>query len=564
MVVENVNGTELRFKNPGSLLLVVFGFLFWGVGFLDLLGHRSAEPDIFGLYSFPLFALILLYGFSIVIWIALFFNANLLAWVTDRIRTLQNNTQLAILVFLGMAIALWVIFEWDRWVRLPGLQFAAFGLLVLAFLILLFANWQESRAVQQWRRIIAYPLFALVAVEVILQAAAWVGILPGRFTIGGDFYSYERIYNNEAGVHNGFANRYGWNFPDTILDDEKKRILILGGSYVQALPIQPDQHVSVHLTDLINKDTVDGETMIEIVPIGMPGFGISSFLYDDSVTEFPTTIKLDEIVVLVHLGDDFQSPLPQHNAIMYTVDPLGHVQVDPKDTKLRHDLTHYFLRGYLSFQPVETVRSNYLTPKVLTGLLGDGEKQVFTGDSAPLKANVDFPRIVGSVTDTYDITVPGNANIKATDLKIIPEGNNFLFKQGGTEEMRQAMVIADSILGAAQEIARTKNITLRIVTIPMFPGAFYDTFSTGTWGTQMGEYDLLLPEQAVMEIARRHEIPILPLGHYMLKDQLTAEDIRTLYMPDNLGSFTANGHDYLAEAMYLCFYSKETQRDCSQ
>ena len=35
MVVENVDGTELKFKNPGRLLLVVIGFLFWAVGFID-------------------------------------------------------------------------------------------------------------------------------------------------------------------------------------------------------------------------------------------------------------------------------------------------------------------------------------------------------------------------------------------------------------------------------------------------------------------------------------------------------------------------------------------------
>ena len=564
MVVETVNGTELRFKNPGRLLLVVFAFIFWGVGFLDLLGHTSAEPDVFGLYSFPFFVLIILYGCTITVWFALFFNSNLLSRVADGITYIQNNTRLALVVLAGLGVILWVIFEWDRWARLPGLQFAAFGLAVMAGIILLFANWNESRYRQKWRRMIAYPLIALLALEAVVQVAARLGVLPGDYTIGGDFFPYERVYYSGEDIRNGFANRYGWNFPDAILDDEKKRILILGGSYVQALPIQPEQQVSVLLMDLLNQDAVDGETMVEIVPIGMPGFGLSPFLYDDSITEFPTTINLDEIVVFFHLGDDFQSPFPQHNAIRYTVDDQGQVQVDPKDAKLRHDLTHYFLRSYLSFQLVETVRSNYLTPKVLTGIMRGREEQVSTGDDAPLVAGVDFPRNVGSVTDTYDVTEPGHAGIKATDLEIIPEGNNFLFKQGGTAEMRQAMVIVDSILGTAQEIARTKNITLRVVTIPMFPEAFYEASSTGTWEPQMGEYDLLLPEQALVEIARRHEIPILPMAQYMLEDQLTVEEIRMLYMSNSLGSFTPQGHDYLAEVIYLCFYSKETQHDCSK
>ena len=564
MVVETINGTELRFKNPGRLLLVVFAFIFWGVGFLDLLGHTSAEPDIFGLYSLPFFVLIILYGLTITIWFALFFNSNLLSRVADGIAYIQNSKRLALVLLAGYGIILWVIFEWDRWARLPGLQFAAFGLVAMAGLIFLFANWNESRHGQKWRRMIAYSLIALLVLEAAVQVAARLGVLPGGYTIGGNFFPYERVYYSGEGVRNGFANRYGWNFPDAILDDEKKRILILGGSYVQALPIHPEQQVSVLLTDLLNQDAVDGETMVEIVPIGMPGFGLSPFLYDDSINEFPTTISLDEIIVFFHLGDDIQSPFPQHNAILYHVDDQGQVQVDPKDAKLRHDLTHYFLRSYLSFQLVETVRSNYLTPKVLTEIMSAGEEQIPNEDDAPLVAGVDFPRRVGSVTDTYDVTEPGHAGIKATDLEIISGGNNFLFKRGGTAEMRQAMVIADSILGTAREIARTKNITLRLVTIPMFPEAFYEASPTGTWEPQLGEYDLLLPEQAFVEIARRHDIPILPMAQYMLEDRLTVEEIRMLYMSNSLGSFTPQGHDYLAEAIYHCFYSKETQLDCTE
>ena len=115
MVVEKTDSGELRFKNPGRLLLVVIGFLFLAIGFIDLIGHTSAEPDVFGLYSLPFFILIILYGFTIVIWFVLFFNANLLSRVFEAIRYIQNRTWLAVSLLVGIAIALWVIFEWDRW-----------------------------------------------------------------------------------------------------------------------------------------------------------------------------------------------------------------------------------------------------------------------------------------------------------------------------------------------------------------------------------------------------------------------------------------------------------------
>ena len=125
MVVENADGKDLRFKNPGSLLFVVIGFIFWGVVFLDLLGHTSAEPDVFGLYSLPFFVFLILYSCTVVFWIVLFFNSNAMSRVKDGIRYIQNTTWLAVMALVGIGIALWVLLEWDRWTRLPGLQFAA-------------------------------------------------------------------------------------------------------------------------------------------------------------------------------------------------------------------------------------------------------------------------------------------------------------------------------------------------------------------------------------------------------------------------------------------------------
>ena len=557
MFVESVNGTELRFKNPGSLLLIVFAFVFWGVGFLDLLGHKSAEPDLFGLYSFPLFLLILIYGSSIVIWFALFFNATLLAWVADRVKALQRNTLLAILSFIGLGAALWVIFEWDRWARLPGLQFAAFGLLVLTFLVLLFANWQVDSAVQPWRRIIAYPLFVLVALEVLLQATAWAGILPGRFTIGGDFYPYERIYYNQAGLYNGFANRYGLYFPDEDLADAGNRIMVVGGSYVQAIQTRPDQQFGEQLEDLVNQGLSERSQQTEFVPVGMPGFGLSPFLYEDSVGELPSILNIDEIVIVFHLGDDFQSADEGATPIRYTVNDDSGIAVHPEDARLRHDLTHYYLRGYMSLQLVETLRSNYLTPKILSAWLRGGAERT---DSASNQAAVDFPRQVAIVTDKYDVTEPGHAGIKTTDLKIIPGGNNFIFMQ--TPEMEDAIVIANGLLATAQEIAREQGIPLRVVTIPEFPEQFFELYSAGAWEPMVGQYDLLLPERELVKIAEKHGIPILPMGQYMIADGLSAQEIQSLYLPAEIGGFTPDGHTYFAQAIHMCFYSTEPNSLC--
>ncbi len=427
MVVETVNDTELRFKNPGRLLVLVIAFLFWGIGFLDLLGHKSRDQEIFGLYSLPFFLFLLLYGSLLIVWILLFFNAILLSRVVDGIRYIQSKTWLVLIAFASLGVALWVILEWDRWSRLPGLQFSIFGLIVLAFGILLFTDWTEKKDQQGWRKFIAYPVFVLIALELVLQVLAWFGLLPGVHKIGGDFYPFERVYYNGR---NDFANRYGWNFPDAKMDDNKKRILVIGGSYVQAIQIPPEQQSSVHLTELLNQDPA-GEP-VEVIPIGMPGFGVSPFLYDVVLGELPNIIKYDEMVVVFHLGDDFQSPSRSNNAITYTVSDTGVVEVDPEDAKLRHDLSHYYLRAYMSLQLVTTIRSNYLTPKVVNALFqGQDAAGLSTGEDG-----INFPRLKGYVTDTYTITEPGHAGIKSTDLEVIPQGNNFMFMQATNADQR--------------------------------------------------------------------------------------------------------------------------------
>jgi hypothetical protein len=560
MVVENVNDTELRFKNPGRLLLVVFGFLFWAIGFIDLIGHTSAEPDLFGIYSIPFFILIMLYGSTIIIWFLLFFNSKLLSRVADGVKYIQNHTWLALAIFVGLGVALWVIFEWDRWSRLPGLQVAALGLVLLTGFIILFSNWDESKGQQKWRRVGAFILIALVAIEALIQLVAYFGFLPGIHTIGGEFVPYERIYNNTDGLRNDFANRYGAPTLDFNMEAENKRILVVGGNFVQGLQIQPGEHLSVLLTDLIAQNNSSEDLQTEVISIGLPGFGLSPFLFEDAIRP-PNVIDYDEIIAFFHLGDDFQSPDLSHNGIVYSLDSTGKADVHPSDARLRHDLTHFYQRGFISMQPVETLRSNYLTPKIIKGLIGNlSGNNPISNDSAE-ESEIDFSRIRGFVTDNYPLTEPGHAGIRATESEVISQGNNFIFKQNGTEGASDAILIADSILETAQNTATSSDITLRIVTIPVFPEAFYTTHQAGSWDPQIGEYDLLLPEKALIEIARNHDIQILPMGHYMLEDQLTVEEVKALYSSNGLDHFTSQGHEYFANAIYTCFYM-DAAHDC--
>lgn len=566
MVVENVGGKDLKFRNPGRLLMVVIGFLFWAIGFIDLIGHTSAEPDVFGLYSLPFFILIILYGSTIVIWFALFFNPKLLSRVLDAVIFIQNRIWLVIPILIGFGFALWVILEWDRWARLPGLQLSAFGLVIWAVLIMLFTNWSESIDNQTWRKIVTYPLLGLLIVEGILQLVAWIGYLPGTYTIGGDFVPYERIYNNAEGFRNGFANRYGWTFPNVELNSENKRLLMVGGSYLQALQVEPEEQIQAYLTGMLNQDQGVDDAQTEIISIGLPGFGPSPFLFEQFLMELrmePGAIIVDDIIVFFHLGDDFQSPDPSQNAIMHTVDENGYVEVIPEDARLRHDLTHYYLRGFLATQPVETIRSNYLTFKVISSFTsGRNAEAQAVSQSDQAEMGPSFDRIVGHVTSNYAINEPGHAGIKSTDYEVFEGGNNFLFSTRTSEAAREAENIAGGLLEAAQKIAQEQGMTIRIVTIPVFPEEFFNTYQDQQWDTLIGDYDLLLPEKSLINIAAKSDIPILPMGEFMLNNQLSVEEIRSLYLSNGQGHFTPQGHAYFAEALYSCFYSDSPPPIC--
>ena len=220
---------------------------------MDLIGHTSKQPVIFGLYSVPLFIFIVLYGCMLAVWIVLFVSPQILARAVAGIRYIQSKTWLVLTLLVGLGLTLWVLLEWDEWSRFPGLQFSAFAMALLAAAILIFSGWNEHRRGQRWRKVIGYPLLALVAIEAVIQIVALFGMLPGSHRIGGNFVPYERVYQNEEGFRNDIANRYGWYYPDARLNDEAKRIIIFGTSQAQALQVAPEQQTGALLSELINQ-----------------------------------------------------------------------------------------------------------------------------------------------------------------------------------------------------------------------------------------------------------------------------------------------------------------------
>lgn len=143
------------------------------------------------------------------------------------------------------------------------------------------------------------------------------------------------------------------------------------------------------------------------------------------------------------------------------------------------------------------------------------------------------------------------------DLVETPGWSNFLFEKDGGEEAEEAHQITRLLLQRFYDYTRERDIQLRLVTIPVFPEAFYQTFDAGTWSPELGDYDLFLPEQMLLEFAQENGIPMLATGRTMLADQVTTKEIQAFYYSNGTGHLTPQGHAYLAGAINACFYADD-------
>ena len=135
----------------------------------------------------------------------------------------------------------------------------------------------------RWRKWILIPIGALLLLEVAIQGAALTNLLPQNTAwTNGLFTPYGRIYQSQEGVANATTNNYGWYYPDFRLRRDTHRILLLGDSFIQALQIQPEEHMGVGLEGIVNHGLEDPNAFdgkeIEVLAMGMPGLGLVSIL----------------------------------------------------------------------------------------------------------------------------------------------------------------------------------------------------------------------------------------------------------------------------------------------
>lgn len=527
-----------------AVLILIFLAL-WALGLYDIIRHTSVPEKaiVFGRYSPAYFGFILAYaaGFVVVPAVLLLFQPQL----TQAVTALQSNVLLVGLAFALLLGLGWAIFKVEVVGEYPLMRFAWLALLAVVGLSLIFAGWGQG-SVRLWQQLAAGLLAVVLAVEGVIQLLAAFGRLPGpRKITSGLFIPYGRFYHNQEGLANGLANNWGWPYPNFRNEAGTRQIMLMGDTFIQALQIQPRQHLGVHLERLLNSGA---SPKTEVLAMGNPGFGPGLYLSDTRLRHAMLAFGPAEFVLFFHLGSDFQTVSePTGYELCYLVDEAGRVKIHPDQHDHRHDLQHIILEGYQPVvDPWQILQTHYLTPKLL--------KPAPPAANGHSGGSLDIPAYQAVVRKRVQVN-PTHHSIKETDLIKTPGRSNFMFEKTPGPAARQSLAVATGLLTASQEILQEFGATFRLVTIPAFPPAFFSQFSGSAWSPEIGDYDLFGPDRALEAFAEERGIAFLSLGRCMAEEKLTVAQIKALFFAEGQGHFTPQGHQFVAEAVYRHFYA---------
>jgi len=371
-------------------------------------------------------------------------------------------------------------------------------------------------------------LFSLLLVEILLQAAAWLGVLPAVNTkLKAPF---ARIYWTAEGRGNNFRNRFGWHFPEFDLK-APKRIAVIGDSFVEAVEVGRDQNEAADLQKLLKQKSPDWSVL------ALGTHGTSPAYYLDALDYAQRHFQPQEAIIVIYLGNDINesSPLLNYTApqnfIYYDLDANGQLVLNPASATAREE----FDRGLeFSHQPLlatlPVILNSYcMTLQMMDSLRDDwkrrdGIRKLAASDPEAAK----FGR-VGLSLKPYVVNDP----------------------QG-----QHAMTVMLAELTLMKQRCETNHVKLRFITVPFFPPQFYATQHGADWSEKIDGYDFLLPDRQIAAFARSQGIPFLSFADSLKAKKITAEEIRDLYFTNGSGHFTARGHELCAEAMFNTFYDQ--------
>ncbi len=532
--------------NPS--ILIPFLFILWAIGLVDILKHlrkrkkRKKELVIF-------FVMVIVNSIVALLWGTFLLTQNSLELFADNIKVIQTQ-QLLFLVFIFLCLAgIWVV-NWNllnEWIKF---RFTATIIFLTAIFIIIFANPPID---SKWRIWSAAIFLTLIGFELLLQFLTIPGWLSSYSIFqSGIYHPYGRVYQTKEGFTNGTMNRYGLHQPEKKLnlDQNVRRIVLIGGSFIQGFQVSKNEHLSQQLEQILNNET---NIPVQIFALGMPDAGIGIYMHDLFIDIVIEKFKPDEIIFFLHLSNDFQCETCSINdQFLYSLKD-NTAELREEDSGIRHALQHIVLRGYYdTWDPLRSIKTHLLLPKLIYALL------------TPEQSYAQKPPRVDNPISTYTANIIRKITGKREyyqDFIAVPSINadgirNFLFEKSLNDEAKKSFAITKSLYHQIIENLKNKKVKLRMVTIPALSHDFFDQ-DEQNWSSIVGDYDLFLPEKDFQVFAQSEGLDFLGMGAQFEKDQLTLTQIKRFYYRDGLGHFTPDGHLYYAKSIKKAFYESK-------
>jgi hypothetical protein len=376
-------------------------------------------------------------------------------------------------------------------------------------------------------------LLSLGLLEFTLQAAALFGVLPG--VNSKPKCPYARVYWSAEGRGNSIRNRFGWYYPAFDLR-APKRIAAIGDSMVEAVEVPPTRNHAYLLQQRLKAVSPD----YSVLGLGTHGTCPAHYL---KVLEYAQAhFHPQEAIIYIFSGNDIteSSPVlnyqPISNYIYYNLDDQNHLVLNPASSSAAED----FVRNLeLSHQPVL-----FCLPRIINSYCMTLQTVLSIRDTLATRRSKEA-LIAAARADTNNPEAVAHAALGF---------NSASFAIDQSPEVKRAIHIVEAELDEARAICDRDGIRLRVVVIPFFPPAFYDTQKGRNWTLRIGDYDYLGPERELTTFAREKNIELFGLGAYMQSQRLDVEEIRGFYLSHGSGHFTMEGHRFCADAVYDAFY----------
>jgi hypothetical protein len=365
-------------------------------------------------------------------------------------------------------------------------------------------------------------LLGLLLVELVMQTAAVLGILPGlEIKVRAPF---ARVYWTPEGFSNGIRNRFGWYAQAFDLKAAHK-IALIGDSQVEGVEVPRTENQAADLQNLLNEN-VGGWSVMSLGRRGIcPAYAMD--ILDYAWRHF----QPQEAIVVVSVGSDVSETSPafcQHSPqefIFYDLDSRGQLVLNPASANIRVRFDRELELGHWS---------------LLFNL--------------PVILNSHF-MIMQTVASLQDNRARHRLRARLEDADGFNPGP---FADNPTPEAQHAMEILLAQLAECKKKCDDYGIKFRLATLPSFRPRFFETQQGRDWTTAIGGIDYFKPEREIAAWARANGIPIASVAEYIQQKKMSVEEIRGLYYKNGTGHLTPQGHALCARAIYETFYKNSS------